>query len=390
MYGGAGLSGAMTGPMPVFDRLLKRWGFVKLSRYGLVLTPEDRILSMRPTVLDDGIGARIVGWQDDDLAVAQLKPWREVPAPRAVAPIESLPVSVFTPEPPSRSVAPMAPQPQAVEDDWEWEISIARARAAAEEVEEAAHGLPAQAPSPVRPLTMVQASPRSTTPAATPRRPVTAEIAVPARPAGPTRPVALVRPAPRSQPARPAAAPAQPEAAPPARPALSPSQVASKVRPVVGSRPAAGSPPSPSSSSPSPSPRSGKTKARAVIIDDNEHREPSAELLYVQTSELRASPKPARPLAHTIPVQQEATQVIAAQPLRFAKGTSPMSSTSRGMTAVRSLEALADEPTATEISLAEHAATELMLGEYTTPNLPLSERTQPGMALPSIRGRLAR
>jgi hypothetical protein len=127
-----------------------------------------------------------------------------------------------------------------------------------------------------------------------------------------------------------------------------------------------------------------------VIIDDNDHGEPSAQLLYVQTSEAQASPKPARPLAHTIPVKQETTQVIAASPHRFARGTSPVSSTSRGMTAVRPLAALADEPTATEISLAEHTAIDLAVGEHTTPNLPLSERTKPGLALPTLRGRVAR
>ena len=64
--------------MAVFRNLLQRWGFVKLERYGLVRTPDDRILSTRPAALDDGGGGRIVGWRDDDLAMAELAPWRAV------------------------------------------------------------------------------------------------------------------------------------------------------------------------------------------------------------------------------------------------------------------------------------------------------------------------
>jgi hypothetical protein len=76
--------------MPVIQRLLERWGFIKLRRYGLARTPDGRILSMRSTILDDGAGGRIVGWQDDDLAMAELEPWepsaRRVPAHSPAAP----------------------------------------------------------------------------------------------------------------------------------------------------------------------------------------------------------------------------------------------------------------------------------------------------------------
>ena len=43
------------------SRLLARLGFVRIGRFGLVLTPDDRILSTRPAVLDDGLGGKIVG-----------------------------------------------------------------------------------------------------------------------------------------------------------------------------------------------------------------------------------------------------------------------------------------------------------------------------------------
>lgn len=163
--------------MPVIQNLMKRMGFVKLSRFGLVLTPDGRILSMRPSVLDDGIGGRIVGWEDGDLAAAELQKWEPArPAPaQAVAPRLAmpppLPVRTTQPAPvvakPAPTPAPpvvivpvappvvkpapasVAPEPVEVEDDWEWTIAIARARAAAEEADDAARTLARPAPLPV-------------------------------------------------------------------------------------------------------------------------------------------------------------------------------------------------------------------------------------------------
>jgi hypothetical protein len=179
--------------MGAIDNFLKRWGFARLDRYGLVLTPEGRVLSTRPAVLDDGLGSKIVGWLDGDLAAMELEHWgaakpavakpvaaiprlqsppqaplaARVVAPAApirttalpgVAPMRPVapapvdpppapvvaPVSVIfapvaapipTPEP---VVAPVvAEAPPVEEDEWEWEIAVARARAEAEEVEQA-------------------------------------------------------------------------------------------------------------------------------------------------------------------------------------------------------------------------------------------------------------
>lgn len=155
--------------MPAIDNLMKKLGFVKISKFGLVLTPEGRLLSMRrPTVLDDGFGGRIVGWMDGDLAAAELASWvptlpaspqavaSRVAPPRSPLPTQPLPV-VRAPAPPiptragpvgatplaivrEQPAAPVpalivAPPPVVEEDDWEWTIAIARARAAAEEVE---------------------------------------------------------------------------------------------------------------------------------------------------------------------------------------------------------------------------------------------------------------
>ena len=175
--------------MAAIQHLLQRLGFVKLGRFGLVLTPEGRILSIRPAVLDDGAGGRIVGWQDGDLAMAELQPWEPArPATRRAArraataqaavpvmPSRSHPVAAHVTQPmpsgcaqslpppsyqaviseasvlalrpraesepamaaPAMAVPAMAvhvaPEPTVDEDDWEWTIALARARASAEE-----------------------------------------------------------------------------------------------------------------------------------------------------------------------------------------------------------------------------------------------------------------
>ncbi|MGN6106388.1 MAG: hypothetical protein ACTHU0_14880 [Kofleriaceae bacterium] len=127
--------------MPAIDDLMKRLGFVKLSSYGLVLTPEGRVMSLRPAVLDDGAGGRIVGWQDDDLSAMELQPWEPArPAPAravatrvATAPVPATPQVVRPIAAPARPVpaatVAVAAEPELDEDDWEWMVAIARARA---------------------------------------------------------------------------------------------------------------------------------------------------------------------------------------------------------------------------------------------------------------------
>jgi hypothetical protein len=185
--------------MPAIDTVMKKLGFVRLSQFGLVLTPEGRVISLRPAVLDDGFGGRIVGWQEGDLAAAELERWeaRRPAAPPAVAtrvaavgttppPLPPrLPAAAVTTRPapvvPAVAAAPVAvprehveaisarasvvqasvvaraeapvvakvaAEPVVEEDDWEWTIAIARARAAAEEVELSVEA--ARAPTPQR------------------------------------------------------------------------------------------------------------------------------------------------------------------------------------------------------------------------------------------------
>jgi hypothetical protein len=160
--------------MGAIQNLLERLGYVKLDRYGLLLTPEGRILSSRPAVLDDGLGGRIVGWQTGDLAAMELERWAPAqraasagkpgrPAPKqATASAVAVAMAPTIPAP-ARPPVPLAAQPVAPavavpvvfaltpapvveaaaevphdEDEWEWTIAVARARAAADEAERAA------------------------------------------------------------------------------------------------------------------------------------------------------------------------------------------------------------------------------------------------------------
>lgn len=120
--------------MGAFDNFLRRRGYAKLDRYGLVLTPDDRVLSTRA-------GGTIVGWLDGDFVAAPTR--ASVPAP----------VPIAAPKPPV-----VAAEPVVEEDDWEWEIAMARARAAAEDVQSAATSMAftrpaAPAPRPAAPRT---------------------------------------------------------------------------------------------------------------------------------------------------------------------------------------------------------------------------------------------
>src|SRR4051794_25095229 len=118
--------------MSMFHRLLQRWGFVKLDRYGLVRTADDRILTTRAKILDDGSGGRIVGWQDGGPAQVQPAAW-EPPRRRAVKQlIPTISPRPEQPVPPASAAvmtAAVAGAPVVDEDDWEWTIALAKARA---------------------------------------------------------------------------------------------------------------------------------------------------------------------------------------------------------------------------------------------------------------------
>ncbi|MCX5744862.1 MAG: hypothetical protein NT062_20430 [Proteobacteria bacterium] len=128
--------------MAAISKLMKRLGYVQLDRYGLVLTGDDRILATRP-VLDDGLGGRIVGWADGDLAAMELDTYGTPKArpPTIIAkpaPLPAVATVVATPaRRPSRPSVPLVASElsELSEDDWEWTIAVARARAVADELE---------------------------------------------------------------------------------------------------------------------------------------------------------------------------------------------------------------------------------------------------------------
>jgi len=210
--------------MSAFQKLMTRLGYVKLGRFGLALTPEGRILSMRPAALDDGLGARIVGWEDGDLAAMELARWEPKPAPmaamtpRVAVQMPAMRASITMPPPvPMRAkspttnvptVAPIAPvisslpgvapftpaappvvvaQPPEPEEDWEWTIAIARARAAAEEAEQAAEAMR-------RPLIQLVPDTSRTAPMAAVAAPKTTPMAAVAAPKGFKQPMPLPAP----------------------------------------------------------------------------------------------------------------------------------------------------------------------------------------------------
>jgi hypothetical protein len=167
--------------MPAIQHLLRRWGFVKLRRYGLELTSDGRIVSTRP-VLDDGTGARVVGWQDGDVAIWKLSPWAEgsVSTTPAVAEVAapSIPEPSVAAEPPRRPSArvmsaEVAGEPAVEEDDWEWTIALARARSAVDDAEAARPPEPAPPPQREAPPPMTT---RPTPPPPPPRREATPTV----------------------------------------------------------------------------------------------------------------------------------------------------------------------------------------------------------------------
>jgi hypothetical protein len=189
-----GLASAQWEVMPLLQHLLQRWGFVKLDRYGLELAPDGRVLSMRPAVLDDGVGRPVVGWQDSDPAMMELQPWPAQPSPlramasRVAMPPDAAPAKLLlgpaipvasegVPGADATSAAVMAvevaPEPRVDEDDWEWTIALARARVATDEVEAAAAAGPPPPPRPTqirtRPMAAVAVKDASGSSAAWPK-----------------------------------------------------------------------------------------------------------------------------------------------------------------------------------------------------------------------------
>jgi hypothetical protein len=152
--------------MGAIDNFLRRFGYARLDRYGLVLTPDDRVMSARPAVLDDGLGGKIVGWLEGDLAAMELDQYRP---PRRSSPKKiTAPSSLhkLPPAPPAaRVIAPAAPVAAAPAP------SVSSLPAAAPAPSAAPVAFAPTVPSPARPLPGVAPTPvavRAPTPVAAP------------------------------------------------------------------------------------------------------------------------------------------------------------------------------------------------------------------------------
>jgi hypothetical protein len=368
--------------MPALDSLMKRFGFVRLARYGLVLTPEGRIMSLRPAVLDDGLGGRVVGWQHGDLAAMELQRWE--PARPAPAPVRAVAdrVAVIPPVPPRPPVARVAPvaiiperaapmaaiaapvsaplpivpavevasAPQVEEDDWEWTIALARARAAADDGDTAAEAVQpprlaaetvVSPPAPNLAAPTPRFMPVKTQPGVNVRSPLDTDSWPKTEPLGTleyedyTSPSSeIARIARLANALKPPVVIPAPKAPTPAAPT-----------PVVRAAPRAASP--------------------ATIIPIP--KLPSVRTTTSETGRTSAIQPVVRAMATPIP----------AAPRRLAKGTGPVTQT----------VAIAPPP---PIRSGEDTMPAFAIGDRTTPSLAIGDRTKPGIALPSIKQRLAR
>jgi hypothetical protein len=131
--------------MPAITSLLRKFGYIKIADYGLLLNDEHRVVTLQENSLIDAGGGRIVGWKANDLAPMALSVW---PATKSVSPAAGPALATVVATQPARVVLPQAAQiltiamePVAIraagvaeEDEWEWEIALARARVAREDI----------------------------------------------------------------------------------------------------------------------------------------------------------------------------------------------------------------------------------------------------------------
>jgi hypothetical protein len=146
--------------MAIIEGLLGRFGYVKLERYGLILTPDGQVVSLQPavpeTVTVAPSPARKIEWPSEVLSATP----RVAPVPVPVAVPVPDPAPALIPVTPARvalaaveaahfgPTSPPEPSPSVDEDqdEWEWHMALARARAVAADAE-----IPAQLapPAPV-------------------------------------------------------------------------------------------------------------------------------------------------------------------------------------------------------------------------------------------------
>lgn len=136
---------ALVNGMAIIEGLLGRFGYVKLERYGLLLTPDGQVVSLQPAALDEVTvappPARNIEWPAAVAAGPVPLPdlVAVTPARVALAAVEATHFGPTTPPTPTPSV-------DEDQDEWEWHMALARARAAAADAETPAEEAP---PAPV-------------------------------------------------------------------------------------------------------------------------------------------------------------------------------------------------------------------------------------------------
>jgi len=134
--------------MGLLDNLLRRFGYVKIARYGLTVAPNGNIVPIAALALPPPAP---MGWraQTGDAMPLPAPDWtREAWAPPAPQPFVQPSVQPFAqpfvqPTPPAPRAAvspPPLPQPAQAEQtdgegDWEWKLAMARAKAREDETQ---------------------------------------------------------------------------------------------------------------------------------------------------------------------------------------------------------------------------------------------------------------
>ena len=106
--------------MSLVEGILARFGYAKLRRYGLALTPDGRVVTLQPSILDAGTGSRIVGWTAGDagaIGMTAISLASPVAPPVAAAPatfVAVFPVSPVPVAPPVAETPRVVPAPARV------------------------------------------------------------------------------------------------------------------------------------------------------------------------------------------------------------------------------------------------------------------------------------
>ena len=112
--------------MAFLEQLLRRLGYIKLSTYGFVLTPDNRVMPMLAA------GPLPPQWQSEPGdTLPSAPPMASMLPPQPLAPTPTPPPPIPQAPPPPAAAIAAKPEPPAggdAEEEWEWRMAMARAR----------------------------------------------------------------------------------------------------------------------------------------------------------------------------------------------------------------------------------------------------------------------